>query len=339
MKLWYYAIVVLAGISSCKNDNSSKIETPINRIVFGSCSREADQRQMWAEIDAEQADLFILCGDNIYGDTEDMALMKKKYDHQKNHPDYQRLISNTPVIGVWDDHDYGINDGGKYFSKKDESKQLMLDFFDVPKDDPIRRHTGAYNSYTYGSGNKKVKVILLDVRYFRDTLMPDTLTAARYLPNETGDILGEEQWKWLEEQLTNSDAAIHILTSGIQVIPEEHIFEKWANFPAARKRLFSLLVKTQPKGTFFISGDRHIAELSKISIDGLPYPLYDFTASGLTHTWSEEWPENNSYRIGDLIIKKNYGVIDIDWDQKTPKLTLKVKGHNDSTYFKHSFSF
>lgn len=336
MKFWHCGFFALTALCSCE---AQQISGTIDKIAFGSCSRENDKEQMWSEIAGEHADLFILCGDNVYGDTDDMSVLKEKYNTQKTNPDYQNLLNKTPIIGIWDDHDYGINDGGKYYFKKDESKSVMLDFFDVPKDNPVWRHTGAYNSYTYGSGDQKIKILLLDVRYFRDTLMADTVTSARYLVNEQGDILGDQQWLWLEKELTNSDAAIHILVSGIQVIAEEHGFEKWANFPVSRNRLFSLLEKTQPKRTFIISGDRHIAELSRMELNNLPYPLYDFTASGLTHTWAEPWQEENKHRVDDLIIKKNYGTIDINWNNKTPEITFKVKGHGDSTFLQHSFHF
>lgn len=293
---------------------------------------------MWSDIAAQKPDLLILSGDNIYADTHDMKKMKEEYDLQKYSETYQSLIKNVPVIGIWDDHDYGVNDGGKNFSGKDESKALMLDFLDVPKSNEVWKHKGAYNSYTYGSGSRKIKVILLDGRYFRDTLMADTLTSARYLPNKTGDILGEAQWKWLENELATSDAAINILVSGIQIVAKEHDFEKWANFPTSRQRLLDMLVKLKPKGTFILSGDRHIAEISKMDLPGLPYPLYDLTSSGLTHTWEKEWPESNKYRVGQLVIKKNYGLLNINWSKEAPTVTFEAKGHNDSTFLTHTFS-
>ena len=87
-------------------------------IAFGSCSHETDTAQLWNDIIALKPNLWIWMGDNIYGDTHDMALMKQKYDIQKQNPEYQRLVKTCPVIGTWDDHDYGINDGGKNFSKR-----------------------------------------------------------------------------------------------------------------------------------------------------------------------------------------------------------------------------
>ncbi len=103
-------------------------------------------------------------------------------------------MATCPIIGTWDDHDYGINDGGKDFPKKKESKELMLSFLDVPAGDPMRKHEGVYSSHTYGSGKQKVKVILLDTRYFRDPLKESTAPNTRYTPSDTGDFLGEEQW-------------------------------------------------------------------------------------------------------------------------------------------------
>src|SRR5688572_17679026 len=82
----------------------------LQTIAFGSCSHEDDSTQLWDDIAARKPDLWIWMGDNIYGDTHDMSLLKKKYDIQKARPDYQRLLKTCPVIGTWDDHDYGIND-------------------------------------------------------------------------------------------------------------------------------------------------------------------------------------------------------------------------------------
>lgn len=39
----------------------------------------------------------------------------------------------------------------------------------------------------------------------------------RPLRTMPGDILGEEQWQWLEQQLRGSDAGVHIIVSSIQV--------------------------------------------------------------------------------------------------------------------------
>ncbi|MFN3939545.1 MAG: alkaline phosphatase D family protein, partial [Chitinophagales bacterium] len=87
-----------------------------------------------------------------------------------------------------------------------------------------------------------------------------------YLPNTSGDILGEAQWQWLENELKNSTADVHIICTSIQIIPEQHRFEKWSNFPKARERMFALVQRYKPGQVVFISGDRHIAEVSAMSL-------------------------------------------------------------------------
>lgn len=289
---------------------------------------------MWPDIRDQKPQLWIWLGDNIYADTHDMTLLRTLYQKQKSNPGYQQLLKTCPAIGIWDDHDYGINDGGKFFTKKKESKEELLRFLDVPADAPVRQHEGAYTSYVTGTGIQTVKVILLDTRYFRDTLYRSNESGRRYEINKTGDVLGEEQWKWLERELKESSAAVNIIGSSIQFIAEDHGYEKWANFPAARQRLIQLLSTVKPKNTFFISGDRHIAEVSTMRIRELPYELYDFTSSGLTHSWKDAVAELNKHRVGALIIEKTFGVIVINWAEPNPTVALEIRGAHGALYQK-----
>lgn len=327
-----WLIFLMFIITSCN-------QKPLQKITFGSCSHEYDDDQMWPEIIAENSDLFIWSGDIIYGDTHNMDSLATKYQLQKNRVGYQNLIRQTSVIGIWDDHDYGANDGGKNYSMKKESKEVLLDFLDVPQDNSVRTHEGMYNSYQYGPIGNRVNIILLDCRYFRDTLYADAVSSARYLKNPEGDILGKEQWNWLEDQLTNNQNNLNIIVSGIQILANEHGFEKWGNFPKSRDRLINLIQRSKPAPTILLSGDRHIAELSKLDVEDLDYPIFDFTSSGLTHTWGSRWEEPNELRMGNLIIEKNYGVLEIEWNNKKPSITFLVKGKNGAEFLRHSFQF
>lgn len=319
--IFFSLFILLLG--ACQSSTEKTI------IAFGSCSREFDTLQMWDNVLSHQPVVWIWMGDNIYGDTYDMDVMAKKYVTQKERPSYQKLINSTKIYGAWDDHDYGINDGGKEYRMKKESKKLMLEFLDVPKTNSVWQREGTYQSYNLDANGKKVKLILLDTRYFRDSLERNLNPPPNYTPNYTGSVLGEEQWKWFEVELTGSDADIHLIGSSIQVIPDGHAFEKWGNFPEERKRFFDLLARTKPARPLILSGDRHIAEFSKIELDDLPYPVYEFTSSGLTHTWKSPWPEENEHRIGELIIAKNFGLIELDSKGNDIQLTLKVMGEEN----------
>jgi alkaline phosphatase D len=307
-------------------------------IAFGSCSDENRPQELWNDIVKQKPVLWIWGGDNIYADSGDTLNLKLRYAKQKSDSGYQQLLKTCPVTGTWDDHDYGMNDGGKNWPHKDDAKLQELRFLGFPKSNPVWNHPGIYNSMTLGEGKEKIKIINLDTRYFRDTLAkvyykPEGTERKEYRfePNLTGDVLGETQWRWLETELKNSNAAFFIVNSSIQFLSEDHRFEKWANFPAARKRLLDLLAKVK-RNVVIISGDRHIAEFSKINLPGTTTPLYEFTSSGLTHTWPEKWIENNKYRVGELIVQKNFGLFKIDWHKKDFTVTMQIRGNNDQLF-------
>ncbi len=306
------------------------------KIAFGSCNRESLPQPLWSDILNETPKMWIWLGDNIYGDTNNMAEMRDKYNKQIGQEAYRHLKQQVQVVGTWDDHDYGINDGGKGFLQKEASQQLMLDFLDEPGNSLRRSQKGIFTSYDKKWGKMKVKIILLDTRYHRDTIYKNE---DGYIPNETGTILGENQWLWLEKSLNKSKADINILASSIQVIPTEHRFEKWENFPNERKRLFKLISKSKAKGVIMLSGDRHIAEVSKIEVEGMDYPLYEITSSGLTHTWKTSYPEKNKHREGDLIISKNYGVLKITKNKKKVSLDVMIKGQHNKTLYQKTIGY
>jgi alkaline phosphatase D len=300
-------------------------------IAFGSCNKLNMPQAMWAGIASNNPDLWIWLGDIIYADTSDTKALAAHYRRLKTHPEYKKLRAKAQIVGVYDDHDYGVNDGCKTYPNKRGAKKCLMDFLDVPLNSPVRKREGAYQSYLFGKAGQRIKVIVMDTRYFRDTLAPDPSKQKRYLPNTEGDMLGEAQWKWLERELKTSPANLNILCSSVQVIADEHGYEKWGNFPNARKRLLALIASAKPKNLLILSGDRHMAEISKMDLQGLPYPLYDFTSSGLTHIRSG-LSETNHLRVGDLILKKNFGLLKIRWEGERPIVTMQVRGHANELF-------
>jgi alkaline phosphatase D len=317
-------------------------------IAFGSCDDQKRPQELWNDIISQKPVIWIWGGDNIYADTGDSVKLKEMYAKQKSDPGYQQLLKNVQYItGTWDDHDYGTNDGGKFWRHRDAYKKFSLQFMGIDKNNEVWHHPGIYNSMTIKSGDKKnlVKVINLDTRYFRDTLIkvyykPDGTEKKeyKYEVNENGDILGEAQWKWFEGELRNSNAPLFIVNSSIQALAEDHRFEKWVNFPKARQRLLDVIAASK-KNVLIISGDRHIAEFSKVDLPGASYPLYDFTSSGITHTWPEKWVEENRHRVGNIIIEKNFGIIRIDWAKKDFKVNLEIRGKGNQVFQQQEITF
>lgn len=303
-------------------------DEPLSRIAFGSCAKEGRPQPIWSAVVETDPDLFLFLGDNIYGDTDDMDVMRAKYERLAADAGFQQLAATCPFLATWDDHDYGRNDAGVEYPMKRESQQVFLDFFSVPQDDPRRQRDGVYHAQVFGPEGKRVQIIMLDTRYHRSPLKKGEFVpnVGSYLPNEDPEatILGEEQWAWLAEQL-QQPAEVRLIGSSIQVVPEDHRWEKWMNIPAERDRLFKLIRETQAAGVIFLSGDRHLAELSMMD-GGVGYPLYDVTSSGLNQASAEWRPlERNRHRVGTMNQGNNFGLIVLDWDAPEPALEFQIR--------------
>jgi alkaline phosphatase D len=324
-----FPLVLLFLLLGCKTNKKVVLQQLIESdftIAFGSCNKSNVNNLLWDDVLATDPDVWIWGGDIIYADTDDMQKLRAMYLDQDRVEEYALLKSKVPVIGTWDDHDYGLNDGGVEFKEKKASQQEFLDFMDVPKDSPRRSREGVYASHDYTTSEGSIKVLVLDTRFFRTALTPDRETSKRNKPNSYGEgtVLGTAQWAWLQEGLNSSRADFNIIVSSIQFLSNEHGFECWGNFPHEIDHLKNLIVSSRAKGVVVLSGDRHISEFSKTKVDGLSYPLIDFTSSGLTHVYASFSGEPNPFRVGEVVSKKSFGLLDFDFSKK--KVLFKMIG-------------
>lgn len=318
------------------------VEATLTRIAFGSCADEELPQPIWQAIAAADPDLFLFIGDNIYADwldgkpveTVTPEILAQAYARLGANPDYSAFRQDVPILATWDDHDYGKNDAGVEFARKVESKQLMMDFFRVPGDAPMRSRDGVYQARTFGPPGKRVQIIFLDTRWFRSPLKPTDEWGApgkeRWLPDDdpTKTMLGEAQWRWLEAQL-RQPADLRLLVSSIQVISEAHGWEAWRTMVPERQRFFDLLDDTGAENLLLLSGDRHVGGLYKIEGE-TGYPLYEITSSSLNKSFATgPISEMGPNQLGALYGPENFGLITVDWEMGT--LTLDLKSNSGET--------
>lgn len=280
----------------------------------------------------QQPDLFLFLGDNIYADGSSVEKFREHYRIFGEKPEFQAMRTAMPILATWDDHDYGPNDSGVENPIKHETKDLFMDFFEVPADSPIRTREGIYDSKIFEADGNRLQVILLDTRWFRSalTVMPpeQRFDKGKYGPSDdpNATVLGAAQWHWLEAEL-QKPADLRIIVSSIQIIPNEHGFEKWANFPAERTRFFELLAETDAGNVVILSGDRHFSEISELAPDDSPLdqPLVEVTASALNQGGSL-FREPNRHRVSEEGYgKPNFGWMEIDWSSETPKIAVSIR--------------
>jgi alkaline phosphatase D len=297
----------------------------ISRIAFGSCQTQDEPLPILRTVLEWEPELFIYLGDNIYGDTNDMAVLEAKYAKLGAKKDFAALRANVPAIATWDDHDYGANDAGKDYPFRKESKDIFLKFWNEPNPSPRRERDGIYASYRFEdkSVGKTLQIILLDTRSFRDPPLVSPLTSWKndYLPDTdpTKTILGDVQWKWLEERL-KEPADLRVIGSSIQFSHEYNGWESWTNFPRELLKMVDLIKSTKANGVVFISGDVHWGELSVLRPKDC-YPIYDLTASGLNRDWDIVEPNRN--RVGEACSDFHFGMLDIDWSG-SPSVTFRI---------------
>ncbi|KAH8739209.1 phosphodiesterase/alkaline phosphatase D [Cryptosporidium ryanae] len=357
--------------ATCLDRNVTK---PIESLVFVSCldGQKVDpttgkyvSQDFWENISRDRPDALLWMGDTIYTKCNDIECIREGYRVQASNSYYKKVVESGVFIdGTWDDHDYGVNNGYKTFKYKKESKDLFLDFISVPKDSERRRREGVYSSHVFGPPGKQVKVIFLDTRYNRDgyylhercgipqfahldtfitsVFEASLLTLASVFGcgySYDGDMLGREQWIWLEKELSESEANVNIIVSSIQVTTLYPVTEGWGHFPESRNKLFSLISKTKAKGVLFLSGDVHFGQI--LELDNGDSDIIEVTSSGITHSIHDNiierfaigltLPLYSKSKLKDgsksFSLKRNYGRIEFRYnenDDKTNTIILDV---------------
>ncbi len=322
---------IIIFLSACLNKSISVNPNEIKnynqiRIGFGSCLKQDKAMPIFDAIKKDNLDLFLMIGDNVYGDSEkeDLEELKLAYKNQKQN--FEMMNLDFPFQAIWDDHDYGMNDAGVDYPYKKQSKELFLSFWNVPFDDIRRTREGLYFDLMYKINSKNLQILFLDTRTFRDSLMLSDDVGVpgkeRYMPNPDSSltILGTNQWNWLRKKISQK-VDFRIIVSSIQFLPIGHGWESWNNFPHERKKLIKMIDKADLNQILFISGDRHRGGIYKLKTDK-DKVISEVTSSSLNASFPNK-EEYGPLRIGETFIEENYGLIYFDSENNNMFVDLK----------------
>ncbi len=296
-------------------------ESVAHRIAFGSCYNPNKGDEIWRLIRLFSPNQLILLGDQIYADFHPIYeymhmngsnpdIIRVEYDKLYSQKGFNNLLSSLSHgwVSTYDDHDYGKNNGDRTYKFRDEAIALFaeynspfhyVDSITLPDLNTgelrTEKKTGVFSSHTYTfpvyqDKTKSIfryKVLLLDTRSNKDK------TGA-----EKGDFLGEQQWRWLQYELSEQalvDVDLVLLGSGVQILPDDKLVEEsWNEFPQQRERLLSLLSQLSlTRNILMLSGDIHSAEINQMTClyqDGTErqrqeeWRLIELTSSGLSHS-------------------------------------------------------
>jgi alkaline phosphatase D len=309
-------------------------EQALTRFCFGSCANQTKDQPIWTAIVAKQPEMFVFLGDNVYADTSDPSEMRVAYRTLAEKPAFQIARAAMPMLAMWDDHDYGVNDGGEAFTMKHEARRQFCDFWGEPPDSPRRTQDGGvFASYFFGPPGRRTQLILPDLRWNKTEVVPPggfLAVAGKYIAaritgrgvsgayrpviDPAATMLGATQWAWLEQQF-QKPADLRIIASSLQVLSRGTGWEAWDLFPHEQSRLEELIGAAN--NVILLSGDVHYAELTRAERPGLS-PLWELTSSGLTEVWPNLPP--NSRRAAAWR-GRNFGLVEIDWDARCVTLS------------------
>eukprot|EP00967_Tisochrysis_lutea_P086546 scaffold122034_cov32-Tisochrysis_lutea.AAC.5 len=215
----------------------------VRLVAFGSCRKQSLAAPVWDAVVGLKPDAWIWTGDAVYprGNASPEEL---RAAYRAVAADDERVRRAVRVYdGVYDDHDFGLNDAGSAFFGREASRQAFLDEIVRCPANSVRRtqSNGLYTALTLGRAPREVKVVMLDTRFSRDDHAIPSVGGSSWIPKpgyvaaairlasaalgigsaHEGDVLGAEQWEWLRSELTNSSAAVHIIVSSIQVCATE----------------------------------------------------------------------------------------------------------------------
>ena len=121
----------------------SEPQGTVNRICFGSCAFQWEPQPIWNAVGEAHPDLFLFLGDNIYGDwhgekpfVPSSESLVADYQMLMDKPEFAAIRDQIPIMATWDNHDYGLHNGGADFELKEVSRKIFLDFFGEPEDHP-----------------------------------------------------------------------------------------------------------------------------------------------------------------------------------------------------------
>jgi alkaline phosphatase D len=307
---------------------------PITRLAMGSCFHAIRSAAIWDAVAATRPDAFLFLGDNVYGDAVGgnpiLWELRQSFARLASLPQFASFAARTPFLVTWDDHDMGLNDQGGDFAFKEFAERVHETFWRLPAE--VRARPGVYHSTIVGPPGQRVQIILLDTRFFRSPLTRaeplDSRGAYIADDNPAKTVLGPEQWAWLEAEL-RKPADIRLIASSIQKLADRHRFEKWANFPRERQRLFDTIARTGATGVVLLSGDRHLSAIYREQPAGTRYPLTELTASAMNMGWDQDriaanpdYSEPGTNQVSPFVRTNNFSTLDIDWAGRT--ITLRT---------------
>jgi alkaline phosphatase D len=280
----------------------------------GGAGYTPHKERMWDVIARHKPQAMLLLGDNVYIDLpESPESQRYCYYRRQSRPEFRRLVTQTPVFAIWDDHDFGTNDcSGGPDKDRPEWKRPVLKIF-----------TENWANPSYGGGQENpgcwftARVGPIDF-FFLDT---------RYYRHPGHSMLGPHQLAWLKQKLQRSTATFKIICSSVPLARGTKPGSKdtWDGFADEREEIFSLIDDKKISGVFTLAADRHRSDIRKIPRPN-GYDTYEFMSSRLTNVHVHQVIKGAMFGYNE---KCSFGLVSFDFTVENPTATYEIYSIDD----------
>ncbi len=223
---------------------------------------------VWERMELLGIDQLYLMGDTPYIDSADLAVIRQKHRNFLAEPSLDSLVRHTPVVGTWDDHDFGLNNsnGLSFDYGKPTTRQVFVEY--RAHDQYGTGTEGVYNKVDHGP----MEVFVLDPRWFSQT-------APSPVDPSQKTCFGNAQWQWLLDSLRNSKAMFKVLAMGEiwqdkKNSETDDLFTYWYE----RDALLDMIRDEHIPGVVLVGGDIHLSRYLKHP-QRCGYDVHDFITS------------------------------------------------------------
>ncbi|MAE73047.1 MAG: hypothetical protein CL675_03055 [Bdellovibrionaceae bacterium] len=302
------------SVSSCMNDHYAESLAP-----------------MLQKLNGQNVDLHLFIGDNVYADKvrslpagpAHPEQLWDRYSQSRRTLSFYKEEALTPVLAIWDDHDYGVNNGGADYEYKGSALEIFQQYFSQPESPGVLRK-GPGASFLFQAG--KHRFAFMDDRYFR--------TPTKVDPN--GVHWGKDQLSFFEQELLKSNEPVYLI-NGNQFFGAYQKSESVEGYhPADFKKFRAKLRSTWP-AVVFLSGDRHLLEIMKVQPKDVGYSTLELTSSGIHADITPASKNPRNPRQIFALYEPNYLVVESQVQGNILKMKVKAFGQSptEPEYLRH----
>lgn len=319
-----------------------------NKFYEGQTAAEVANDTIFEVISGQNPLFFIHTGDFHYGDINinDKEMFKQAFEGRLKGRQAE-LYRNTPLVYIWDDHDYGDNNSSRYSDSKQAVHQVYREYF--PHYELAGKDTTPiYQSFTVG----RVRFIATDLRTESDPSGADNPRLPEkniqhlqendgeyYIPdNPKKTQMGAKQKQWFKKELLKArdEYGLIVWISSRPWIGTGGNDDRWWGYSYERREIARFIKENKIDNLCMIAGDMHGVGIDDgrhngYYLDNTSNGMFEVdTASGFPVFQAAALTSGGSVKGGPFSHgvnpgKQQYGVMKIEDDGQVIKVIWEAR--------------